>query len=111
MTLASSRPAVRSQFKTRKSRGQKQGPLLAFINDNCFENAFQMREAKEVGSCGEVRFTRQVGISKVQFSASEHKQTFIYIYVSSGSDPVLSEGWETCVPFDSINNVICRNLV
>lgn len=80
MTLASSRPAVRRQFKTRKSRGQKQDPLLAFINDNCFENAFRMGEAQETGSCGEVRFTRQVGISKVQCTGTQAVQ----IQISGG---------------------------
>lgn len=53
---------------------------MAFINDNCFENAFRMGEAQETGSCGEVRFTRQVGISKVQCTGTQAVQ----IQISGG---------------------------
>lgn len=74
MTFASTRPAMRRQFKTRKSRAQRQHPFWAFINAHCFESAFQVGKAQEVGSSGEGKFTRQVEISKVLCTSTQTVQ-------------------------------------
>lgn len=72
MTFASTRPAMRRQFKIRKSRRQRQDPFLTFTDDNCFENAFQMGKAQEwdvletSNSQGEWKFQK--------FCAPAHKQ-------------------------------------
>lgn len=55
---------------------------MAFINDNCFESAFQMGKAQEAESCGEV--TRQVGISKVQCIRTQAVQ----IQIREGRKPL-----------------------
>lgn len=74
MTFASTRPAMRRQFKIRKSRRQRQDPFLTFTDDNCFESVFQMGKAQEAGRSGDVRFTRQVEISKVLCTSTQTVQ-------------------------------------